>query len=245
MTIKVVFASPGQGKSYFATHKALKALKKGRKVFSNYPIITPDGKSTYIWKPEYALENVQNALIIVDEAYRDYNSREHKDFSREVHTFFATNRHNGLDIILIAQNPARIDLVLREITSEFVFMKKHCIPLTDIPVIFTASGYLDELSLANRHVGESDTLEFILFSKKTGQSYDTHFYSNDEKPFEGVTWLSLVESGTDIFKKDNWFLWTLKPLEKIRKKAKVTVLWLRSRVVCFVSSVKIPWKMIK
>ena len=245
MSIKIVFAPPGQGKSYYATHKARKAMEKGRLVFSNYPILTPKGISSRIWKPEYALENIQGAMIIVDEAYRDYNSREYKDFTTEVHTFFATNRHNGLDIILIAQNPARVDMVLREITSEFLFMKKIAIPMTEYPLLFVAYGYLDELSLANRHLGESDTLTFIPFRRKTAKSYDTHFYSNDGEIFEGEPWIT-EEKAKLLIAKDNYLIWSiLRPSEKKRQKVRKIVQCLRCRVGCLLFSVKQRMSMMK
>ena len=153
MSVKIIFAAPGEGKSYYATKQAYDALKKGRVVFSNYPIITPAGLSSCIWESTHCHENVQDSLIIIDEAYRDMSSRDFKDFTKEEHTFFATNRHNNNDVLLLAQNPARIDVILREITSEFLFMRKVSIPFTwwlnkleacNLPLVFVAYGYLLE-----------------------------------------------------------------------------------------------------
>lgn len=206
MTIKIIFASPGQGKSYYATYKACEALKDGRTVYSNYPIITPKGLSSCVWKPEYCLENVRDAVIIIDEAYRDMSSRDYSSFTVDEHTFFATNRHNHLDIYLIAQNPARIDVILREICSEFLFIKKISIPFTrwlnklerdNIPLIFIVYGYLDEIALANRYNKDSDKLSWVIFNRKVAKSYDTHFYSNDDDEFVGVHWSDYLKCEND------------------------------------------------
>lgn len=257
MSIKIIFASPGEGKSYLATKYAYDALKKGRVVFSNYPIITPGGLSACIWKAEYALENVHDAVIIIDEAYRDMSSRDFKKFTVEEHTFFATNRHNNLDIYLLAQNPARIDVILREITSEFLFMKKISIPFTwwlnkledcNIPFLFIAYGYLDELSLARRHDGDSDTLRYAFFNRKVAKSYDTHFFSNDDAVrFEGVPWITLVKNQKDIKEKNHLSLWTLKPWQKmpIVRKIVKNLQCVPCRVACSVSWVRTQWSTMK
>ena len=256
MSIKIVFAPPGEGKSYYATKQAYDALKKGRVVFSNYPIITPSGLSSCIWEPTHCLENVQDSLIIIDEAYRDMSSRDFKDFTKEEHTFFATNRHNNLDILLLAQNPARIDVILREITSEFLFMRKVSIPFTwwlnklepsNLPLLFVAYGYLDELSLARRHEGDSDTLRYAFFNKKVAKSYDTHFFSNTDEPFVGVPWISLLKNQMIIKDKNHFLLWTSKPWLKmpIVRKIKVILRCVLSPVVCSVSWVRTQWYMMK
>lgn len=194
MSIYIVWGHPGEGKSYNVTREAVKALLDGKSVFSNYPIITGKNNEirSFIWKPEYAaLQNPPtNAVICIDEAYRDYNSREFKNFSKEVHTYFATNRHNGLEIYIIAQNPARIDVALREI-SQFILCKKVGFLRWILGFRLEYYEFIEDLSA--RKMGNREAFyrkEFHRFSKKVANAYDTAFYRiMNPEPFEGERWI--------------------------------------------------------
>lgn len=193
MSIYIVWGHPGEGKSYNVTREALEGLKAGKAVFSNYPII--GGKNgelrSFIWKPEYAsLANPPtNAIICIDEAYRDYNSREFKNFSVDVHTYFATNRHNGLEIYIIAQNPARIDVAIREI-SQFILCKKVRFLRWILGFKLEYYEFIEDLSA--RKMGNREAYyrkEFHRFSKNVANAYDTSYYAiKNPVPFKGEPW---------------------------------------------------------
>lgn len=131
--IYIVFAAPRQGKTYFCTYIALHALKKakkdGKKVFSNYPIYHKKLGSTYRWEAGMEQDNITDSIIIIDEAYQAYNSRNFKGFSKNEHLFFSLNGHNQNDIWLIAHSPQRVDVVIREMVDMFYFVTKYSIPL--------------------------------------------------------------------------------------------------------------------
>lgn len=192
--IYIIWGHPGQGKSYFGTAMAVRGLEEGRKVFTNYPVVYR-GKSTYIWQPEFAglPSPPTGATIVIDEAYRNYNSRKFSGFSVQEHTYFATNRHNNLEIYLIAQNPARIDVTIREI-SQFILMKKVQVPLLKFIIGFKAEFYEMIEDLSARKMGQEShySVEWIWFSKKVANAYDTHFYgvkTNEE--FIGTPWVEI------------------------------------------------------
>lgn len=208
MSIKVIWGVPGAGKTYYGVRKALfhmRRIKKGkgtiRYVFSNFPIYHKKYGWSYVWTPDLALQVVTDSFILIDEAYRDYNSRNstnkgkgkngnNKDvFTENEHTFFATCRHLNNDIWLIAHNPARIDVVIREITEEFILMHCHKIPILsslfgflNFPLWFSADVFLDEQALAQRYTSRHAVycVERFAFSKKVANSYDTHFFRDKD-----------------------------------------------------------------
>jgi zona occludens toxin (predicted ATPase) len=127
--IYIIWGFPGGGKSYFATRRAYHAMKAGKKVFTNYPVMYLQKPSlfqrflnifrkkenrreshvvsSYVWKSSYLKEYIVGALIIIDEAYRDYSSRNWQKFTEDIHTNFATNRHNDNDFYFIIVDVGR------------------------------------------------------------------------------------------------------------------------------------------
>jgi hypothetical protein len=93
--IYIIWAPPRSGKTYYATHLIIEALRKDKRaVYSNYPVIDRiSGKSSFRWSKELILENIHDAIIVVDEAYMDFSSRKYKEFSDAMHAFFAINGH--------------------------------------------------------------------------------------------------------------------------------------------------------
>lgn len=201
-----MWAIPGGGKSYYATYLILKELlrKNARKVFSNYPVILKVKPfiikrifnflhrkinkkvqplqdkiySSYIWDNNYIYSGITDAAIFLDEAYRDFSSKESPKFTKDKHTFFATNRHNDLDIYFIAQHPARIEVIIREMTNIFYFIQPFFNPITKNPLWFTISGYLseEEFKLRNLKTDMRFSFDRIFFNKKVANSYDSKYY---------------------------------------------------------------------
>lgn len=193
MAIKIIWGVPGAGKTYYTVRKMLQAMKKKRKklYFSNFPIYHKKYGWSYVWLPEYSKQTIVDAEIIIDEAYRNLNSREFQKFTKDEHTFFATCRHLNNDIWIIAHNPARIDVVIREITEEFILMHCHKIPILGWPIWFSADVYLDEQALAQRYTAKNAKycVERFFFSKRVAKAYDTHFFRpNDIPEFKYESW---------------------------------------------------------
>lgn len=176
--IYVVFGAPKEGKTFFVVYKILKTLGRGkRKVFTNFPVIHK-GKTTYIWTPDMVDLPIYDSDIVIDEGYMDYSSRNFKDFSMEKHMFFAMNGHNGLDIWVIAQDPARLDTIIREMVNMFYYVRKTSWPLTDKAIFFTIEGYLTENALANRYTSDKAVYvrQHLLARRYIKNAYDYHFF---------------------------------------------------------------------
>ena len=191
-----MWAPNGKGKSYCATDWAVNVLKdisKGRgtikRVFSNYPIIHNKYGSTLFWNKQTIQYPVRNALIVIDESFKDYSSRNYRGFTTEEHLFFAINRHNNLDIVFIVQGVPRLDTILREMITEFLFVKKYSIPFTNRPLFFKIEGFEDETAIANRYRNNTmHSTSWVRFKKSVGNSYDTHFYGNNDEAPDFINW---------------------------------------------------------
>lgn len=201
--IYIIWAPPREGKTFYATWLVLRALQKGRKVYTNYPVIHTIKQrpkfykkkvqvvlSTLKWDKLFAKHNITDSMIVIDEGYIDYSSRDFKAFTKETHTFFATNGHNNNDIYIIAQNPARVDLIIREMANVFIHVRKHSFPWSTNPLWFTVEGYLTQEDFALRHSSPNAvyTRRQLLPSKAVKKAYDTHYYRNGDNDFNYTTW---------------------------------------------------------
>lgn len=154
---------------------------KGR-VFANYPIFHPKLGFCDVWEHGMEKEPIYDSFIIIDEAYRSFNSRKTKTFTDDEHLFFSTNGHNGNDIVLIAQHPNRIDLIIREMVDLFYLVRKLEIPIINRPLWFRLDAYLTMEDYKERYMNK-DALyrrERVPFSKYIGNAYDTHFFRKEE-----------------------------------------------------------------
>lgn len=189
--IYIVDGPPGAGKSYYGTRVAVRALEAGKRVYTNYPVFFR-GRSTLVWEKRLIKEPIYDAVIIMDEAYRDVSSRDFKNFSKDEHTFFATNRHNGLDIYLLAQHLNRVDVIIREMANEIIRLGAFRIPFWR-PLFFRADAYADEQAYAKKDIYYT---EHYLFRWKYANAYDTRAFRRDEEPYRGITWAEKLERET-------------------------------------------------
>jgi hypothetical protein len=203
MTNKFYFAPPRQGNTFVVVAEAIDYLKKGKKVFSNFPIITPDGLQSQVWKPEFIYKNIQNALVIIDEAQADFDSQTHKALNEDEDAFFATSGHNGIEVRIISQNLTRVTKAVRDRVNEFIFVQsgKIFVPfLRDRegrwgrPLYFTTTSYLTLEDLES-HIEERIYLRSRIFFKGyTAASYDTHYFKRQGEIFNPPYWYDYLKS---------------------------------------------------
>lgn len=192
MVIDVYVGAPGQGKSYCLTAIGVNCLKKKIPVYSNYPIVLPDGRRSMIWKKEYAVENITDSYILIDEAWKDFNSNNWKEISLEEHEFFAESRHHRNYIILATQSTARIATLIKEIGEIIKVQKINLFYFILIGFHRYYYATLDEYNA--RFYAKGDEIpyykhDFLLFNKTVAQSYDSWVSKrHNEKPFKGELW---------------------------------------------------------
>lgn len=191
MAVEVVGAPVRRGKTFWATRRARARIKlflrKKRKdpsfvgeIFSNYPIYIEGYGYTKVWSPGDEEKPIFDSFIIIDEAHRFYNSRKIKEFTSEMHDFFAWSGQRGNDILLITHDPGRVDKIIREVCEAFYYVRKFS--LFGFPILFFVDGYPSEddyKQKLNRFCNE-----WFFFSFKVARSYDTHYFRNqpDELP---------------------------------------------------------------
>ncbi len=234
MTSYIISAAPSQGKSLLATKIAVDLLKEGKTVFSNYPIIysipftfkekiknlflrikkqpliQKKQLSSNKWDDNYIDCGLHDCTIILDEAYKLVDC--HCKLTASQHDFFATTGHNNVDIYVIAQNYARINLVIREMAT-FYIVSKFSNPFSLVskngrkeltPLFFTLDIYLSERDY-NLKGMKKDALyktKRVWFNKDIAEAYQTQYYRQKAKPITVISWLDDMKQKDDSTMKE-------------------------------------------
>lgn len=128
--VSLYFGLPGCGKTTLICAKAYEALKAKRprykNVYSNVYMgkTPPFDRMIYIDKSDIGKYNLHDGLVLLDEATLLFDSRDYKNFSKEVMQFFLLHRHYNVDIIMCTQQWNGVDLKIRVITDRVYYMFK-------------------------------------------------------------------------------------------------------------------------
>jgi len=108
---------PGSGKTYGLVLEALKSIKQGRKVYSNFDIAI-DGIVRI--KGFSDLVKVRDGLVILDELNLWFPSRLWQSIPPEILSLWAQSRKRGIDLVYSTQHLDRVDKVIREVTNYII-----------------------------------------------------------------------------------------------------------------------------
>lgn len=122
--VKLFFGLPGCGKTTLLVKTAIQAVKRHKydNVYSNIPI-NYDG-ITFIdnsWIGRYQLED---GLILIDEGSLFADSRDYKNFSKDLVSFFMLHRHYNVDIYIYSQGWDAVDKKIRVICDRVYYVYK-------------------------------------------------------------------------------------------------------------------------
>lgn len=125
MAVSLYFGLPGAGKTTIMAAHAKRAL--GRRspynhVFCNVKL-NLDG-IIYIENQDLGKFQIENGLLLIDEATLEFDSREYKNFSKRLVQFFLLHRHYNVDIELFTQQWDGVDRKIRVITDRCYYIYK-------------------------------------------------------------------------------------------------------------------------
>lgn len=110
---------PGQGKTYLVSRMAQKKMKKGHRVYANYPLegATLYGQMEEVFGVRREPEDTKNPIIIIDEAGLIAPAGGWKSIPFEVMAHWRQHRHSGVDIYYTAQDLRDVAVPLRRVTQ--------------------------------------------------------------------------------------------------------------------------------
>lgn len=168
--IEAFIGLPGQGKTYNMTRKAyLKAKNYKRVIYSNYRLNFPekDKIEVHYFKDITEIMNVNNALILVDEAGVFLPAQIWRNIPFEFLRFIRQHRHNGVDLWYTAQDLEDVAKPLRSLTQfahNFNKLGKIVKEVTINPRNPREKYSFDYHWLSNKYFAFYDTTEIIDFS---------------------------------------------------------------------------------
>lgn len=125
--IQGYFGLPGAGKTSFLAKTAQKELKRIKKKKSPYKRVFTNFDCSGCWKLEFkdlGKYEFKNCLILIDEITLEADSRDFKNFGRQLVEFFVYHRHYKCDVIYFCQQYDRLDKTIRDLTAELWYVKK-------------------------------------------------------------------------------------------------------------------------
>ncbi len=188
--IHLITGIPGSGKSLVATSLAVKFLKKGVPVFSNYPIqCKSKGHIITSYKLTKELLRSQSlpfgSKVFIDEAQLWFGSRSWKDFTIADLNVFSQHRHYGLDLFIITQHAARIDTVIREIANIIWVLDRFFL-------VTVATGFYEyehlNVILNNHLIKKRKKIFLNLYLSRFYKCYDTFFLQKPVQVKDFINW---------------------------------------------------------
>lgn len=125
MAVSLYFGLPGAGKTTIMAAHAKRALGRRspyKNVFCNVKLNL--NNLIYIENSDIGKYQIENGLLLIDEATLEFDSRDYKNFSKRLVTFFLLHRHYNVDIELFTQQWDGVDRKIRVITDRVYYIYK-------------------------------------------------------------------------------------------------------------------------
>lgn len=126
--VSLYFGLPGCGKTTFLTKIAQQELKKIKRKKSNYTDVFCNfyckGTKRLDYKKDFGIYQIENALILIDEASLEQDSRDFKTLTFEKKQALLLHRHYGNDIIFSTQQYNGVDLKIRNIVQRLYYCRR-------------------------------------------------------------------------------------------------------------------------
>lgn len=201
--INYAFGYPGSGKSTFAAYLARKYLKKGITVYANFPII---GCYEIDPKKDLGTFQVQDALVLWDEASISANNRNFKDFPKTCIEFLKLHRHYNVEIWVFSQAYDDVDITIRRLCHSVYWIKPGILKwFTHVKSIYKTMNIIDG-EIVDAYVLEPFFKTKIIWNPPCWNMFNSwdapQLPSKNWVVFEEkVSYDEEVESQTSIFKR--------------------------------------------
>lgn len=127
----VFFGLPGCGKTTLFAKLACSGLRKYENVYGNVHMTIPG--YTYIDNSCIGRYQLENGLLLIDEATLYADSRDFKNFKGDSLTFWMEHRHYKLDIYLFVQKWDALDIKIRNLTNVVYWVRSwRRLPVTRV-----------------------------------------------------------------------------------------------------------------
>lgn len=157
---------PGSGKSYTLTKRAIDEAERGRTVFANYPI---NWRNCFTFRPEDLLD-LPPGVIVIDEAHLWFPARLSLKLPPSWLAMLSQTRKNGWDLLWCAQHEARVDRVIRDVSSWLWLCSSWWPRANGAPMLFKAELYEPEQFRKPRY---RQAVKWARFRRKIAEAYDT------------------------------------------------------------------------
>jgi zona occludens toxin (predicted ATPase) len=158
----------GSGKTYYMAKMLMEEMKRGRRVFANFPL-----SGAHQFERMDQIFTVQKGIIAIDELNMLCPARLWHKIPTEYLKLWTQSRKNGVDLYYTSQSFKRVDVSVRTVTNLVYHMKRVFARLHKAR-LFDASDVefgrmSDKRCLDSWH---------FLIHKKIYQKYDTYFQVN-------------------------------------------------------------------
>lgn len=170
MAIEGYIGRPGSGKSYTLTDRAIQEARRGHQVFANYSIVYdgPGGENIWRFRPEQLLD-LPAGFIVIDEAHLWFPARMALRLPPSWLAMLSQTRKNGWNLLYAAQHEARVDRVLRDVSSH-MWLCGAWFRTGGHPLLFTADCFEPEYF---RRPKKRISRRYRWFNQQVASSYDT------------------------------------------------------------------------
>lgn len=198
--LSVFFGIPGAGKTTIATRLAMMYQAKNIPVFSNVPI---KGCYQYDALNQLGVFSIEHALVIVDEASIEYNSRSFKTFPKHLISWYKKHRHEHCEVAIFSQDYQDFDATIKRLAYKYYLCRPSLIPY------FVEAVPIKRKFGINDQTHKPDDL-FSLHSPFTNWFFTRYF-------FAPVTWNKFNSWESLNLPKKKWVKYSDSSFEKPKK----------------------------
>lgn len=125
MAVSLYFGLPGAGKTTLLSAMAVKGLRKRSPYKNVYCNVRLNIEGLiYIDCNDLGKYHIHDGLVLIDEAAIAFDSRDYKNFSKNLVSFFMLHRHWNVDCVLYSQMWDGVDRKIRVITDRVFYVYK-------------------------------------------------------------------------------------------------------------------------